>query len=228
MASEYLQWKARNETREAPRVLTPKEKLQNWWYYHWYWVAIGAVILCVVGTMAVNALGIGKTKPDYVFAYIGANVLPDEQAAAFEAALATLGTDRNGDGQVTVELRQYGTNRTGDPELALYYNYAADTQLLADVTKGESYFFIMEDPDAVQRAYQILANDDGTPPDEWDYAADSKVYAWHNCPALASLPIDQEAYSGLFLGRRCFYGSAANGHDGDAALWNVLTKGATR
>ncbi|MBQ6235336.1 MAG: hypothetical protein IJK54_05420 [Clostridia bacterium] len=232
MASEYLKKKAQEELMceqpEAPVVLTRKDRVENWFHYHWYWIAIGAVILIVVFTMLWNVLGIGKVRPDYVFAYVGTEPLPEEQTAAFEAALSALGTDVNGDGIVKIELRQYLTKRSGDAETALYYNQAADTKLLADVTKGDSYYFLTDDPKGLQRSYWILANADGSEPDEDDRNVSDKVFLWENCPVLTGLNLDPDVFSGLSLGRRWFSGKAADGHEADEAFWEVLTKGATR
>ena len=229
MASEYLLKKAREQApAEAPRELTPAEKRKNWWHYHKWWVIVGIVLVWIVGSMLWNVLGIGKVKPDYIFAYVGTRALDKDLAAGLEKQLAELGGDRTGDGKVRVELRQYVMAQSTDNETAYYYQYAADTQLLADVTKGESYFFLTNDPEGVQRAYQLLANSDGTPPDERDYEIGDKVFAWGNCPVLAGLDVDQTALSGLYLGRRCFYGEAAEGREPDDAFWQIITKGANR
>lgn len=232
MASEYLKWKARqeaqNEMPQAPIVLTRQDKAKNWFHYHWHWFLIGAVLLAIVGTMLWNILGIGKVKPDYVFAYVAKEALPEEQATAFSDALAALGTDVNGDGRVKVELHQYLTRQTGDAETALFFNQAADAKLLADITEGDSYFFLTDDPKELQRAYLILANADGSEPDEDDRNVSDKVFLWENCPVLAGLDLDRTVFCGLSLGRRWFAPKAANGHEADEALWEVLTKGATR
>ncbi len=230
MASEYLTKKARREAPppEEPKVYTPKEKALNWWHYHWYWFLIGAAVLWIGGSMLWNGLGIGRIKPDYIFAYVADEPLGEAQNAVLENALALLGTDVNGDGRVTVEVRQYGMNRAGDMETALFYNQAADAKLIADITKNESYFFLTDDPARLQRSYQILANTDGTPPDEFDYGAEGKAILWTNCPALAALDVDSAVTDGLYLGRRFFYGDAAKGRKADVALWEIMTKGATR
>lgn len=229
MASEYLLKNAREQVPpEAKKELTPAEKRRNWWHYHKWWVVAGVVLVWIVGSMLWNVLGIGKVKPDYIFAYVGQTSLPEDIASALEAGLAELGEDVNGDGTVRVELRQYTMPNSADAETAYYYNYAADTQFLADVTKGESYFFLTDDPEGVQRAYQLFANADGTPPDERDYEAADKVFAWADCPVLAGLDMDQTALSGLYLGRRCFYGKAAMGRETDDAFWQIITKGAKR
>ena len=232
MASEYLKWKAQQEAQnrepEEPVVLSRKDKIANWFHYHWMWLLIGAVLLTIVGTMLWNILGIGKVKPDYVFAYVAKEPLTEEQAVAFEEALASLGADVNGDGRVKVELCQYLTRRSGDAETALFFNQAADTKLLADMTRGDSYFYLTDDPKVLQRSYMILANADGSMPDEDDPDVTDKVFLWENCPALANLNLDPDAFSGLSLGRRWFSGKAASEHGAEEVFWNLLTKGATR
>lgn len=224
MASEYFKWKARDEKpAPPPPELSKKEKARNWLYYHKLHLIAAAVILWIAGSMLWNVLGIGQTRPDYVFAYIGREVLPQETADALQQALETVAADKNGDGTVLVELRQYANDRSGDIETALYYNSADNTRLMADLTAGDSYFFLVEDPASVQRSLQIFANADGTPPAEDDYDAQGKVYPLSSLPAL-TLP---EKLPELYLGRRCFYDEKqAAGHEGDEAFWNVLTEGA--
>ena len=227
MASEYLKWKYKDVAPDAPPPpLNGKEKLANWLRYHWLWLLAGAAVLLVAGSMLWNVLGIGQTQPDYTFAYVGKNGLSEAAETALTAALETLGTDVNGDGRVKVRLNQYATARIGEPETAYYYNYAADARLVADITAQDSYFFLMEDPAAVQRAYQILADWDGAPPPDGDYGAEGKAILWTDCPALAALNVPEGA--GLYLGRRCFYEEkSAREQAENAALWAILTEGAT-
>ena len=228
MASEYLKWKARDEKpAPPPRELTKEEKAQNWLYYHKPHLIAGAVLLAIVGSILWSALGIGRTRPDHIVAYIGRNELPAAAAEELQRALEALGSDVNGDGKVAVELRQYANDRSGDEETAMYYNSVANNKLMADLTAGDSYFLLVEDPQAVQRSLQIFARADGTPPAEDDYDAAGKVLRLCDCPALAGLEADQEIFSSLWLGRRCFYDEKrAAAHAADALLWDVLTEGA--
>ena len=226
MASEYLKWKARDVKPDAPPPpMSRRDKLKNWFYYHKWWLAAGAVLIWIAGSMLWNVLGIGKIKPDYIFAYIGSRELSEDRVSAFEEAAARLGTDVNGDGRVSAELRQYVPNRRGDIETAMYYNYAADTVLLADITSGESYFFIMEDPSGVQRTYHILANSDGSAPDDTDIGIEGRALRLSDCPALG---LDEDGFPELYIGRRCFYGDMADGHEAEEALWEALTEGAVQ
>jgi len=230
MASEYLKRKFQNvRPDDPPPPMSRKQRLANWFHYNKLWLAVWAVILSVTGSIIWNALGIGQVRPDYVFAYIGGDGLPETCAAALESELAALGGDVNGDGRVRVELRQYATNRSGDAETALYYNYAADVALAADITKADSYFFITEDPLDVQLNYQIFARADGSPPDNGDFDVDDKVLPWSGCPVLAELAVDQEPLDCLFIGRRCFYDEKqAEGQEANDALWHVITEGAQK
>lgn len=228
MASEYLKWKYRDvKPDEPPPPLTRKEKLANWFYYYKWWIVVWVVLLYIIGSILWNALGIGQVKPDYIFAYIGGSGLSEECAASLETELASLGSDVNGDGRVSVELRQYITGYSGDVETAMYYNYASDVVLIADLTKAESYFFLVDDPAGIQKAYQIFAQPDGSPPPDGDSSVAGKVISWEDCPVLAGLKVDQAQMEGLWLGRRCFYDEKqAQSHKADDTLWHVITKGA--
>lgn len=233
MEREYL-------SRE-PRQYTRKEKLQNWFYYYKWYVAVGLLIVYVAGSMIWNALGIGQVKPDYSFAYMGNRRLTEETVAALTDALASFGEDLNGDGQVKVELNQYITSGAVDLE-SMTYDYAAEMSMLADITEGLSSFFLLEDPETFQQNFQILCHYDGTPPAEEDYGAADKVYRWTDCPALTALELGQytdsymditetgeiqQLLSGLSLGRRYFYDKSQETYpEGNAALWNKLTAGA--
>lgn len=229
MASEYLRKLAQEQPpQEKPRELTPSERRRNWLYYHKIWLIIGAVLLLSVVSILWNALGIGHTKPDYIFALVDDTALDDVTARAFEKQMALLGSDRNGDGKVSVELRQYTTTPSSDAETAWYYGVASNTHLVADITRGDSYFFLTRQPEALQRAYHLLADADGNPPPDGDTGIEGKVRAWSECPVLTSLDFDQTALNGIFLGRRCFHGDDGTGHEADAKLWEILTEGASR
>lgn len=219
------------------------EKFQNWFYYNKLWVFVGAVILWIAGSMLWNVLGIGQVEPDYRFIYIGSRKLPEDCIEALEAGLATMADDYNGDGTVTVVVTQCVTTSNEALENQIY-GYGSEITLLADITEGESHFFLMEDPESVQLSFQILANSDGSIPADQDYEAMDKVFAWTDCPRLASLELGtyedayldrletgscQELLSGLYIGRRYYYNpSMEENPEGNEKLWQTITEGATR
>lgn len=225
------------------REYTRWEKFQNWFYYNKLWVFVGAIILWVAGSMLWNVLGIGQAKPDYQFVYVGSRKLPDDCVKALETGLAELAEDCNGDGIVTVVLTQCVSTGSEDMENQIY-GYGAEVTLLADITEAESHFFLMEDPVDIQLSFQILAHLDGSIPADNDYEAMDKVYAWVDCPALASLELGsyedayldqvetgscQDLLAGLYLGRRYYYDAAQEQYpEANEKLWKILTEGATQ
>lgn len=221
MASEYYKWLARDVKPEQERVLTKAERRQNWWYYYKYHVLIGAVLVGICVSLLCSALGIGQTRPDYAVAYVGTAGLSEETVAALQAALAELGRDENGDGEVYVAVNQYVSYSTGDSD-SLYYAQAANAQLIADITSCDSYFFLLEDPEAFQKDTHALCRLDGTLPADDDYSAEG------TCIPAADLPLLADAlgadHAGLFLARRGFWTDETTDHiDGCEALWNSLT-----
>lgn len=220
---------------------TWKEELQNWFYYNKLWVFVGCVIVYVAGSMIWNALGIGQVKPDYSIAYIGSARLPDDCVEALETELAALGEDLNGDGRVAVSVTQHVTGNTANSD-NIMYGYAAGVTVLADITEGTSYYFLVEDPQAVMQEFQIFANADGSMPDDDDYSAEGKVLAWTDCPVLTGLELGtytdsyldqtetgdcQSLLSGLYLGRRFYYDETdVNDLEAYDAFWQKITAGA--
>lgn len=152
MASEYLKWKYKDVRPDKPVELTKEQRRRNWWYYHKWHVILGAAAVCIAGSMIWHALT--QVHPDYQLAYVGTTPLTEEAAAAWEARLAELGTDCNGDGRVVVQLNQYLT-LSGEEQ----YNYAANIKLMADLDACESYFFLLEDPEGFQVGYEVLRED---------------------------------------------------------------------
>lgn len=239
MASEYLKWLARDVKPEEKRELTKKEKWQNWWYYHKWHLVIGALILLVVVGLIRDVAANKSNQPDYQVAYVGTGLLPDDTAAALESALAELGEDLNGDGQVLVRVNQYSTYS----EEADYASVVSGaTLLMADMSSNESFFYLMEDPEDFQATYPVLAYADGTLPEEGGEITGTLWYSWADYPVLTGLALgsytqmylttevtgdSQEFLSGLYIGRRGFADNASFEYmEGCTALWQKLIAGA--
>lgn len=200
MASKaYLEWIGREVIRSEPVPLTRWQKVKNWWYYHKWQILLCVVVLAVAGDLIWHALGIGVIKPDYHVAYVGRTALPEDAVTAVGQAISALGQDVNGDGTVTVSVVQY-VEPQQDTEEAAGYRASAEVRLMADLETWESSFFLLEDPEAFQRMYGVLASGDGTYAEQKDYT----VYRWSDCPALAAEQAESEAplLAGLYLGRR--------------------------
>ena len=238
MASEYLKWKYRDVQPDAPAEQTKKQRRQNWWHYHKWYVVLGAAAVLMAGNLVWHTAT--QVRPDYQIAYVGGVPLPDTETAAWEDRLSTLGTDCNGDGKVIIKINQYVTPQNTDDAL---YAYASNVKLMADLDSCESYFFLLEDPDQFQREYHTLRRLDGTLPEEEEDSAEGTYLAWADCPVLAALELgeysyglmdsamtgsNQELLSPLCLARRGFWTEKASAYtEGCDELWNKLTEGAT-
>jgi len=216
-----------------------KKKLANWWYYYKWYVICGGILLWILIDVVGSALGLREKKPDFEIAYVGGTPLPDDTAAALEQGFAQLGGDFNGDGETIVRVNQYiNSSQAAAPELSARA-YASEIVLMGDISSCESYFFLTDDPESLQRSSQILAAPDGSCPEETDYSAEDKVVLWSETPALREMELgsysfssagatasgdSQELLSGLYLGRRCFYTDktvASCGQCND--LWHKIT-----
>lgn len=198
-----------------------KEKLINWFHYSkWYLVAAGMGLI-LLASILVTSLGIGRTEPDYRFAYVGGHRFSTEFQASLEEALATLGQDLNGDGVVTVSVASY----IQTPESDEQQDYVSHMQLIADVSAQNSVFFLVEDPLAFHQRYPLIADEQGNAPEEdeqgnlLDDGADweSRFLAWKDSPVLTGLELPdetiwgettvpgQELLSNVYIGIRSYY-----------------------
>ena len=239
MASEYLKWKYRDVKPDEVVELTPRQKRANWWYYHKWHVFLGVGLLALGVYLGARVLGVGQVRPDYQVAYVGSAALPEDTVAALESALADLGTDGNGDGQVVVRLNQYVMGDSSGE--GAVYAYASSTKLMADLDACDSYFFLLEDPAAFQENYQILRRLDGSLPEETDGDYESCCLSWSACPTLRELPLgtytenilnqeitgdSQELLAPLFVARRGFWTERLSRFpEGCDALWDTMTRG---
>ncbi len=234
MPSDYQKWIARDVKREEEVPMTKAQRRKNWWYYHKWYLLFGAVLVLCIGSILWYALGIGQTDPDYQIAYVGTSSLPDDTVSAVKSALADMGEDLNGDGKTVVELVQYVSQ---DVETSS----AATVQLMADIINGESYFFLLEDPERFQRVTGALSRPDGSLSSE-DDPIEQLCFSWSQCPVLAGLELgdyvytllgveiegsNQELLAGLYIARRGFgEGQSPQYSEEYAALWEEITAGA--
>lgn len=172
------------------------------YYYKWYLLAAVIVLIGLIPVFK-NLFGIGIVVPDYRVACVTAGGISDAAAEELTAAMEALGEDLNGDGTVKVELVQYRTG-AGDAETKMYFGYASTITIQADIERGESHFFLMDDPERLQLGYQILADANGKLPEDTDYSADGRYVRW--CDVRLHLSEDaQKELSPLYFGQRGYY-----------------------
>ena len=237
MASEYLMKLAREQALpEEKRELTRAEKRANWWHYHKLYVIAGVVALAVLAGFIWDFCVRKEPAPDYQIAYIGSTYLPEDTTAALETALEELCDDRNQDGQVMVKVRAYPLY--ADESAGYQTTVAAQVQLSVDISDYESLIYLMEDPAAFQRDFELLARPDGSVPEPEE--TEGIWFAWSDCPVLACLELgsyteytmsgtitgdNQEVYSQMYIARRAVFEDGGD-QSGAIALWEKLITGA--
>ncbi len=213
------------------RSYTPKEKITNWLYYHVWWLVLAGFLLVIFGSMIRTRVENAREKCDYCIAYVGTSVLPEDCVNAVRQEIAALGTDVDGDGQVTVKLSQYIVADSAGLNAEAASGRATEIALLTDISEAESYFFLVQYPEDFQLDFQLMAHLDGSPSAEEDFGVWDKVYRWGDCPVLAALPLGTESQAlleNLYLGRRCFVDPDVKANSPEnAVLWDALTFGAT-
>lgn len=251
---------------DEPIEYTKKQKAANWWHYNWKIVVAIAVAVSVVGYYAWKALT--AVHPDQQIALISAEALPEEVSDALGQALSGLVADANGDGQAMAQIRSYqldlegldasinassstdtststSTSAVQDVGGAMnemtngYMQMAQSTVLTADLSSGEAVIFLLDEPEAFQRAYGVLSAADGTPASEDDPMNGVEWFAWSDCPVLTSLDLGeyttatgetvdcQEYMSRFVVARRGYSNKTPPYLDAGVALFEAITEGAT-
>lgn len=232
------------ENNEPVRTYTKAEKAGNWWHYH-KWQVVVVIILLVVAAFIIKDTFF-RAKPDYQVAYVGLQNLPEDTGTALTEALESFCDDRNGDGQVLVQLNQYAVElESGAETTDAYSQMAGITRLSADLSSSDgSYIFLLENPETFQEYTGALRYLDGTIPEDGESAKDweNMVYRWTDCPVLTGLDLgtytgytlvddatgnNQDVLGELYIGcRGTWTEKAKEGYAVDDVIWQNLTEGA--
>ena len=118
-----------------------KEKWKTWWWYHKTHVLLAVAAAAVILYSVLP--GLLAPKPDYSAAVITTVRLPEESYTALRERIQQAADDRNGDGQVLVELNWFLPDLSGNTEGVDNYQEAA--RLDADLVGKVSWIFLVED-----------------------------------------------------------------------------------
>ena len=139
MPREHLFLDGEEDTIHANEIVpkTPKEKRANWWFYHKVHVIVGVLLVALAGGLIYSLLS--KTAPDYTIAVVG-GLYSEDMANALEAELAPYGEDRNGDGQVEVQVVTYPIgDSSADPQV----QEANSVRLMGDASEFTSVIYLI-------------------------------------------------------------------------------------
>lgn len=202
--------------REMPEM-TPAQRRDNWWRYHWLHVLIGVLAAITVIGIAIERLN--REEADGGVAIVARYAITPEEASAVRAALETVGPDENRDGEVHISISdiQIDYTSTDLDDAALQQMTANVDKLHADFYTGTSGIFILDDPENFQRNHAALRYLDGSEPAEEAVDWENMVRPWSDSPALAGLSFRNLDTQSLWLGRRI-----GDGFEGEEILWNAL------
>ena len=124
------------------------KKLENFWFYHKYHLLVGMAVLAVLLWLGFQRFA--APEPDYHIGIVRALPLREEELAALESRFTAAGEDRNGDGQVLVQLHTYYVSLAGASGNADEDTVQAVSALDADLIGRVSGIFLTEDPAAFQ------------------------------------------------------------------------------
>ena len=233
-------WFKTHKTDSDGNPVDPKKRLKNWWYYN-KWLVLGGLVLAVLLFDFGRSIYLNHVnRPDFQVACLG-TPLPQGTVDALEQALAQIGPDLNGDGQVRVRVNCYAVctrEEPADPAAA----YADQTKLFADIQAGDSFLFLMENPEAFQEQAGILTRLDGTFPLDTPDSELPVYLPWSACPVLTGLELgrftdpmlgdgfsvdNQLVLEPLFLGHRSPSSTDSAVNEACEAFWRQLIAGAT-
>ena len=88
------------------------DKLQNFWFYYKKHLLIGLAVLLTLGYLAGQKAA--APQPDYHIGLVRAVPCTQEELDALNARFAAAGEDRNGDGQILVQIHTYFVDLADD------------------------------------------------------------------------------------------------------------------
>ena len=92
----------RPKPREMPGNMTPRQRRENWWHYHWLYVL--AAVLAAAAVSFVIWEQVTKERYDCSVALVTRYAVTPEEVASLQAALEAVCPDGNGDGRVRVAV----------------------------------------------------------------------------------------------------------------------------
>lgn len=203
-----------NIPREMPD-LTPQQRRDNWWRYHWLYVLAG--VLAVLTAAGIAWERFARAEYDCGAALVTRYAVTQEELSALKTALETAAEDSNSDGRVQVSVNdiQIDYTATDLDDASIRQMTTNVDKLHADFYTGQSGVFILDDPENFQRNHAALRYLDGSEPTEDAVDWENMVRHWNDSPVLNGLTFRNLDTASLYLGRRI---GEVSGDD----LWNGL------
>ena len=146
--------------------LTPAQRRDNWWRYHWLHVL--CVTLAVIALLGVAWERAHREEYDASVALVTRYAVTPEETASLRAALEAVCPDYNGDGRVCVGINaiQIDYTSTDLDDAAIQVMTTSVDKLNSDFYTRQSGLFLLDDPENFQDSHQALTYLDGSLPPE--------------------------------------------------------------
>lgn len=119
------------------------DKLQNFWFYYKKHLLIALAVMLILGYLAVQKAV--TPQVDYHIGLVRAVPCTEEELDALTARFTAAGEDRNGDGQVLVQIHTFFVDLSDDSPNTGVDNAQTVSALDADLIGNVSGIFLLED-----------------------------------------------------------------------------------
>lgn len=146
--------------------LTSRQRLDNWWHYHWLHVLCG--VLAFIAVCGVVWERTHRDTSDCSVAWICRYAVTPDEVASLQRALEAVCPDCNGDGEVHVAINaiQIDYTSTDLDDAALQLMETNVDKLNADFYTRQSGLFLLDDPENFQLNHLAMTYLDGSLPPE--------------------------------------------------------------
>ena len=158
--------------------LTPKQRRDNWWRYHWLHVL--CAVLSVIALTGILWERFTKENYDCSVALVTRYAAVPDEIASLQAALEAVCPDTDGDGQVHVAVNaiQIDYTSTALDDAALQVMTTNVDKLNSDFYTRQSGIFLLDDPENFQAHHGALAYLDGSLPPEGAMDWENMTIPW--------------------------------------------------
>lgn len=211
------------QPREMPGGMTPRQRRDNWWRYHWLYVLAAALAsIAVLGVIWEQA---AKERYDCSVALVTRYAATPAEIASIQAALERVCPDCDGDGEVHVAVNaiQIDYTSTALDDAAIQVMTTNEDKLNADFYTRHSGIFLLDDPENFQAAHGALAWLDGSAPPEGAMDWEEMTVPWEDWEGSDGVKLDNCGGGRLWFARRAAFSQTDEAaFAGAGALWTAL------
>ena len=125
------------------------KKFENFWFYYKKHLLIALAVILTLGYLAVQKAG--APQPDYHIGLVRAVPCTEAELETLNARFSAAGEDKNGDGQILVQIHTYFVDLSDDSPNAGVDNAQIVSALDVDLIGNVSGIFLLGDAESFQK-----------------------------------------------------------------------------